>query len=173
MSQESDAEFIAATRAEFQRYKTLIEKSLAQLGDEDFFWRPDRESNSIAIILKHLGGNLQSRWTDFYNSDGEKDWRDRDGEFEEGGVTRGQIMESWNKGWGKLQKVLDELAPGDLLKEVTIRGQPHTTILALQRALAHLAYHAGQIVYLAKARRGAAFPSLSIPKGQSKGSKAK
>lgn len=168
-----DLEFIAATRAEFLRYKQLVEKALAQISDKDLFWTPDPDSNSIAIILKHLGGNLQSRWTGFYSTDGEKAWRDRDGEFEERGVTRAQLMESWNKGWTKLQEVLDELTPGDLLKEVTIRGQPHTTMLALQRALAHLAYHAGQIVYLAKVRKGAAFQSLSIPKGQSKGSKAK
>lgn len=168
-----DQEFIAAIRAEFERYKVLVEKSLAQTSDADLFWKPDPESNSIALVLKHLGGNLQSRWTDFYATDGEKEWRDRDGEFEERGVTRAQLQAGWVKGWTALQRVLNTLTPGDLMKVVTIRGHPHTVMLALQRALAHLAYHAGQIVLLAKARKGAAFQSLSIPKGQSKGSKAK
>ncbi|MCW8132210.1 MAG: DUF1572 family protein [Planctomycetota bacterium] len=169
----SDLEFIEAIRAEFARYRTLVEKALEQAGDEDFFWKPDADSNSIALIVKHLGGNLQSRWTDFFTTDGEKAWRDRDGEFEERGVTRAELMQSWEKGWTALQAVLDGLTPADLLRVVTIRGHPHTVILALERALAHVAYHAGQVVLLAKARKGGAFTSLSIAKGQSKGSKAK
>lgn len=169
----SDLEFIASVRAEFTRYRGLVDKALAQLGDEDLFWRPDPDSNNIALILKHLGGNLQSRWTDFFTTDGEKAWRDRDSEFEERGVTRAQLMESMNKGWSALFALLDTLTPGDLLRVVTIRGQPHTTILALERSLAHVAYHTGQIVLLAKVRKGAAFQPLSIPKGQSKGSTAR
>ena len=173
MNNSMDLEFLTATRAEFLRYKDLAEKALAQISDADLHARPEPESNSIAVILQHMAGNLKSRWTNFLTSDGEKPWRERDSEFVEKNLSRAELLKAWGESWACLLDTLDALTPEDLLKTVTIRGQPHTVVLATQRALAHAAYHVGQIVYLAKARKGAAFASLSIPKGQSKGSRAK
>ena len=165
-------EFLTATTAEFQRYRDLAEKSFAQLDDPDFFLQPDPESNSIAMIVQHLGGNLKSRWTDFLTTDGEKPTRERDAEFEVQTRTRAELLAVWNEGFTCLFGTLRQLKPEDLLKTVTIRGQPHTVIRALQRALTHVGYHVGQIVYLAKSIKREGFKSLSIPRGQSKGSRA-
>ena len=166
-------EFLSATRAEFLRYKQLAEKAMAQVSDADLHGSPDGESNNIAVIVQHLSGNFKSRWTDFLTTDGEKPWRERDGEFVDKNLSRAELMKCWDEGWTCLLATLDSLTPDDLMKTVTIRGQAHSVLLAYQRALPHVAYHVGQIVYLAKARQGAGFTSLSIPKGKSKGSRAK
>jgi Protein of unknown function (DUF1572) len=149
----------------FRRYHDLGERALAQLAAEQLFVTPDAESNSVAIIVKHLGGNLRSRWTDFLTSDGEKPDRDRDGEFVlAAGTTREDVLAWWTGGWDALLRTLDALQPEDLLRRVTIRGEPHTVLQAINRSLAHVAYHVGQLVFLAKHLRAANWKTLSIPK---------
>ena len=160
-------EFLAQTRAAFVRAREQAERAAAQVGDEHFFAAPDPESNSIALTMKHMGGNLRSRFTDFLLADGEKADRDRDGEFELRGDTRDGIMAGWSAGWETLLRALDSLGADDLLATVHIRGEPHSVVQALQRALAHASYHSGQIVQLAKHYAGDAWKTLSIPRGQS------
>src|SRR5262244_2984461 len=152
----------------FRGYKRMADGALAQLNDEDFFYLPDPESNSVAIVVKHISGNLRSRWTDFLTTDGEKPDRNRDQEFEmKAGVTRGELMRWWEDGWNCVQQTLAALQPEEIGRTVFIRGEPHSVIQAIQRSLAHIAYHVGQIVYLGRHLRQAAWNSLSIPKGKS------
>ena len=162
---------LADTLLTFQRQKELAERALAQVTDEDFFRTIDAESNSIAILVKHVGGNLLSRWTDFLASDGEKPTRNRDGEFvvEDGGSTSGRaaIMSLWSDGWSALSTTLTRLRADDLLATVTIRGEAMTALAAMHRAVAHISQHVGQIVLLAKHYRSADWKTLSIPRGQS------
>jgi len=161
--------FLAAARAEFARYKKLSDDALAQVPDEAWFVQLDSESNSLAIIVKHLAGGLRSRWTDFLSSDGEKPDRDRDREFViEPGDTKQTLLGRWEQGWQCLFAALDSLAPGDLDRSVTIRGEPHSLPQAIERGLAHAAYHAGQIVFLARHFAGSRWQSLSVPRGQSR-----
>ena len=149
----------------FRRYRDLGERAMAQLGDEDLLATIDAESNSVALIVKHLGGNLRSRWTDFLTTDGEKPDRNRDGEFVlDAPPTRAQVMAWWDDGWARLQGSLQSLRPDDLLHRVTIRGEPHTVLQAINRSLTHVAYHVGQIVFLAKHLRSAEWKTLSIPR---------
>lgn len=148
----------------FRDLKTLGERAMAQAADEDLFWMPGRESNSIAILIQHLAGNMLSRWTDFLTSDGEKPHRQRDAEFEHSPTTRAELMERWEAGWQCLFSALAALGEGDLGKTVTIRGEGHSVVDAILRQLAHYGQHVGQIVYLAKARREDAWQSLSIPR---------
>lgn len=156
---------------EFRKLKDLGEKSFAQIRDEDFFRAPDEESNSIAIIVRHLSGNMISRWTDFLTTDGEKVNRNRDDEFEGMFYTdKDDVMTRWEKGWKQLFKTLESLNEDDLMKEVKIRNEPHTVIQAINRQLTHYGYHIGQIVYLAKHLEGNKWKSLSIPK---KGARSK
>lgn len=157
---------VGAIRTEFLRYKALGEGAMAQLADSDLTAAAPG-SNSIAVICQHIGGNLRSRFTDFLESDGEKPWRKRDEEFEPQLTTRAQILDAWNAGWTVLLRTLDALSEADLERRVTIRRQELTAGEALVRALAHVSYHVGQIVYAARATRGEAWTSLSIPKGQS------
>ena len=148
----------------FSTYKELSEKALAQVSDKDFFRQPDPESNSIAVIVKHLSGNLLSRWTDFLTTDGEKEWRDRDSEFEMDSENRDALMEQWKKGWQVLFREMERLTPNDLAKIVTIRSEPHSVLEAINRNLVHMSFHAGQIVYLAKMFASAEWKTLTIPK---------
>ncbi|HKG94047.1 MAG TPA: DUF1572 family protein [Gemmatimonadaceae bacterium] len=167
MSDPIAANYLENFRKTFRYYKTLGDKAFAQLADGDFDRALDAESNSIAVIAKHLGGNMRSRWRDFLTSDGEKPDRDRDDEFVAGGAGREQVLAWWEEGWGHALRELDALRPEDLTRVVHIRGEAHTVVEALNRQLAHAAYHVGQIVYLAKQWGGAQFQSLSIPRGKS------
>jgi uncharacterized damage-inducible protein DinB len=152
----------------FRGYRRLAEGAIEQVNDEELFRSLDPESNSIAVIMRHIGGNMRSRWTDFLSSDGEKSWRHRDREFETPpSQARADLMREWDEAWELTLSTLEALQPGDVLREVVIRGDKHTVLWALQRQIAHYAYHVGQIVFLAKHFRGAAWKSLSIPKGMS------
>ena len=152
----------------FRRQKELAERALSQVDDQDFFRTIDAESNSIAILVKHVGGNLKSRWTDFLTADGEKPERDRDGEFLVAGETsRREIMAIWESGWAALFQSFSSLRPDHLLATVHVRGEALTAVAAIHRSLAHSAQHVGQIVLLAKHYRVADWKTLSIPRGQS------
>jgi hypothetical protein len=168
MSEALGSHYLTTVLAEFRRYKHLGEGAMEQVEDDDLFATLDEEANSIAVIVKHLAGNLRSRWTDFLTTDGEKPDRDRDGEFVmDSGTTRAMVTAWWEDGWRRLFEAIESLGPDDLLRTVHIRGEPHSVVRAIERALAHAAYHVGQIVLLAKHCQGAAWRSLSIPKGQS------
>ncbi|HET6762502.1 MAG TPA: DUF1572 family protein [Longimicrobiaceae bacterium] len=160
--------YLESARATFRKYRTLAEGAMEQVDDAAFFAAPQgEEPNSIAIVVKHVAGNLRSRWTDFLTTDGEKPDRDRDGEFERrDGDTRASLMARWNGAWEIALRELDALAPADLARTVTIRAEPHSVVLAIDRQLTHAAYHVGQIVLLAK-QLAPRWTSLSIPRGQS------
>jgi|SRR5688572_7830261 len=154
--------------AEFNRYKALGDAALAQLGDEDVSRRPPGGGNSVAIIVWHVGGNLESRFTDFLTADGEKPWRDRDQEFEARAVTLAEVAAKWERGWNAVHGALASLSDARLADRVTIRGQGLSVIEALARSLAHTANHVGQIVFLAKMWQGDDWKCLSIPLGASR-----
>ena len=160
------ADFLAQSKAVFRMYKDLGEKAMAQLADDaEFFRTLDPESNSVAVIVRHVSGNMRSRWTDFLTTDGEKPDRRRDEEFEmREGLGRADVLRWWEEGWSVLFAALDALGEDDLGRTVTIRGEPHTVVQAIQRQVAHYASHVGQIVFLAKHLRGAAWRTLSIPR---------
>ncbi|MBD2720607.1 DUF1572 family protein [Hymenobacter armeniacus] len=160
---------LATVRHGFQSSKSLADRALAQISDAEWLHRPAPGANSAAVIVQHLAGNLRSRFTDFLTSDGEKPNRRRDQEFEEPATVASiaPLRAEWEAAWRVLFDLLDALQPADLLRPVTIRGEAHTVLAALQRQLTHYAYHTGQLVQLAKGLRGAAFQSLSIPRGQS------
>jgi len=159
---------IEDTLLTFRRQKELAERALSQVDDQDFFRTIDAESNSIAIIVKHVGGNLKSRWTDFLTTDGEKPERDRDGEFLVADETnRRAIMGIWEAGWAALFNSFSLLRPADLLATVHVRGESLTAVAAMHRSVAHIAQHVGQIVLLAKHYRATDWKTLSIPRGQS------
>ncbi len=151
----------------FEYYRILGEKAMEQVEEEDLFWKSDPNSNSIAVIVKHISGNMLSRWTDFLSSDGEKEWRDRDSEFETDLKSKSELMEIWNKGWGCLFSTLNMLKGSDMTRTVYIRNTGHSVSEAINRQLAHYASHIGQIVILAKMIKKEAWLSLSIPKGSS------
>jgi hypothetical protein len=152
----------------FRDYKKLAEGALAQISTEDFFRTLDDESNSIAVNMKHMAGNMISRWTDFLTTDGEKPERDRDMEFEMlPGTTKDEMLAYWEQGWERVFDAIRPLRPEDLLRTIMIRGQAHTVVQAINRQLAHYAYHTGQIVYLAKHFRSAEWQSLSVPRNKS------
>jgi Protein of unknown function (DUF1572) len=159
--------FLTSATAQFQYYKTLGEKTFTQLTDEQLFWQYNEESNSIATIVKHLAGNMLSRWTDFLTTDGEKEWRNRDSEFENDIITREELLDFWNKGWQCLLDALASITEADLEKEIFIRNQGHTITEAINRQLAHYPYHVGQIVFVGKMVCDKSWNSLSIPKGNS------
>jgi hypothetical protein len=160
--------YLDEVRRQFRGHKRLGEGAMAQLKDEDFFVTLDAESNSIAVIVKHLAGNMRSRFVDFLTSDGEKPDRHRDREFEIGpATTRDEVIGWWETGWGHLFNALESLTPDDVMKTVTIRAEPHTVLQALNRQVAHYAYHVGQIVFLAKRLRSAEWKTLSVPRGKS------
>jgi hypothetical protein len=149
-------------------YRRLGEGAMAQVSDEQLFVQLDPESNSIAVIVRHLNGNMKSRFTDFLVSDGEKPWRNRDQEFEQpAGSTRAEVMQAWDEGWDLVLSTVKSLQPADVGRTVTIRGEPHTVLQAVSRQVAHYAYHVGQIVFVAKHLRSSEWKSLSIPRGKS------
>lgn len=152
----------------FRGYKKLAEKALGQVNNEEFFHSLDEEANSIGVIIKHIVGNMLSRWTDFLNTDGEKPDRNRDMEFVLTAETsRDDLMAQWEKGWSCLFSALEVLQPEDAERKVLIRGQEHTVVEAINRQLTHYAYHIGQIVFLAKHFKSAEWKSLSIPRNRS------
>lgn len=163
-----DSNYLDSAKKQFEYYKSLGEKTFAQIDDEKLFWQYNEESNSIAMIVKHLSGNMLSRWTDFLTTDGEKDWRDRDAEFVNDIPSKALLLEFWKKGWDCLFLVLDTLTENDLDKIIYIRNQGHTVTEAINRQLAHYPYHIGQIAFIGKMIQDEEWKSLSIPKGNSK-----
>jgi len=151
----------------FEYTRKLGNKTLAQIPDNKIDWKFDEESNSIGTIVKHLWGNMLSRWTDFLSSDGEKEWRQRDAEFVNDITTRKELEQKWNEGWDCLLNTLKSLRPSDLEKRVLIRNESQTVVEAINRQLAHYSYHIGQMVFLGKMIVGKDWKSLSIPKGKS------
>ncbi len=164
-----DSSYLESVIKQFEYYKRLGEKTFAQLEDEDIFRQINSECNSVAIIIQHLWGNMLSRWTDFLSTDGEKEWRDRDAEFENGIDTRSEMMAKWTDGWDCLFNALKGLTSEDLGKVIFIRAEGHTVIEAINRQLAHYPYHIGQIVYIGKMICADKWTSLSIPKREGKG----
>ncbi|QKY71496.1 DUF1572 domain-containing protein [Lentibacillus sp. CBA3610] len=160
-------EYLKVVRERFRKVKELGDKALQQLSDEDIHWTLNESSNNIAVIVKHLSGNMTSRWTDFLTSDGEKTTRDRDQEFINTITSKQDMVSIWEKGWEVLFETIDELDEADLLKNVAIRGENHTVMDAIERQLAHYAYHVGQIVYIGKQLKDEEWETLSIPKGKS------
>jgi len=168
MSSEVSKHYLEEVRRQLEGYKRLGEGALTQLRDEDFFTTIDAESNSIAIIVKHITGNMRSRFTDFQTTDGEKPDRHRDQEFElTPQTTRAEVMGWWNKNWPIVFSAIDSLQPEDLMRTVTIRNEPHTVLQAINRQLAHYALHIGQIVFLSKHLRFSDWKTLSIARGKS------
>lgn len=156
--------YLEVIKENFTSLKSLAEKSFNQLEEKDFFYKPDSESNNIAIIVEHMSGNMISRWTDFLTTDGEKPLRNRDHEFEEQNKSRLELMQDWEKGWSTLFSTINNLSKKDLLKTVYIRGEKHLVIKAINRQVSHYAYHVGQIVYIAKHLKKIEWQTLSIPK---------
>ena len=168
VSTDLSSHYLDEVRRQFRGHKRLAEGAIAQLKDEELFTALDAESNSIAIVIKHLAGNMRSRFTDFLTTDGEKPDRHRDQEFEmNSGATRAEVMRWWEEGWARVFSAVEALNPEDLMRTVTIRGEPHSVLQALNRQVAHYAYHVGQIVFLAKHFRSAEWKSLSVPRGKS------
>lgn len=159
--------FLKDTIKRFQYYKTLGDQTFEQLDEDAFFYQPTTESNSIAVIVQHMYGNMLSRWTNFLTEDGEKEWRRRDAEFEESRTSKQDILSFWNEGWKCLFDTLENLTPNDLQKTITIRTEPLTAYDAILRQLAHYPYHVGQIVYIGRMIKNSDWKSLSIPKGNS------
>jgi hypothetical protein len=163
-----DDQYLENVKKIFNQYRTLGERAMQQVPEEKLFWQFNPESNSIGSIVKHLWGNMLSRFTDFLNTDGEKPWRDRESEFLNDIKTREELLGKWNEGWECLSAALEPLKSGDLQKTIYIRNEPHTVMEALNRQLTHYAYHVGQIVFLGKMICDNKWKSLSIPKGGSK-----
>lgn len=160
-------EYLRSIKDIFGKFKAMGDKTFKQLEEKDFHFSLDRESNSIAIIIQHISGNLLSRFTDFLTSDGEKPGRNRDMEFEEQQLSQTELIEQWNHSWKILLDTLNNLTNEDLIKTIYIRKEAHSVIEALNRSLNHTAYHIGQIVFIAKHIKGGAWKTLSIPKGKS------
>ncbi len=160
--------YLESVKKQFAHYKLLGEKSFDQVSDEQLLWQYNEESNSIAIIVKHMWGNMKSRWTDFLTSDGEKEWRERDLEFEEVIQSRQELLEKWEEGWECVFDALGTINSSNFGTEVYIRNQAHTIVDAINRQLCHYASHVGQIMYIGKMIAGSNWKSLSIPKGKSK-----
>ena len=167
MSRDLISNYLSDAVASFRNYKRLAERAVEQTSDEQFFLTIDAESNSVAIIVKHIAGNLHSRWSDFLSSDGEKPDRDRDAEFEMQNDTRESMMDFWETGWQILFDNLEPLTEEDFSKTITIRGEPHTVVEAINRQLTHYAYHIGQIVFLAKHLKSSDWKTLSVPRNRS------
>ena len=163
----NDETFLSSAIKLFRYYKKLGEGAIAQLNDADIDIRPNDASNSVALIVHHLSGNMLSRWTDFLTSDGEKEWRNREAEFELGYKNKVDMMDAWETGWACLLNALESLKPGDLSKVIYVRNEGQSVLEAIQRQLAHYPHHVGQIIYQVKAIKGNEFKSLSIPKGGS------
>jgi hypothetical protein len=163
----NDEVFLESSIKLFQYYKKLGEGAIAQLTDDEVLSKPNEASNSIALIVHHLSGNMLSRWTDFLGSDGEKSWRNREAEFNVAYPDKKSMMDAWERGWDCLHNTLESLTPGDLATVIYIRNEGQSVLEAIQRQLAHYSSHVGQIMYQAKIIKGNDFQSLSIPKGKS------
>lgn len=159
--------FLDSVIKRFREYKTLGEKTFSQLNDAEMHFQPNEESNTIAIIIQHMHGNMLSRWTNFLTEDGEKEWRKRDDEFEVHQFSKQQLIEKWNEGWKVFLDTLESLTTNDLSKTITIRSQPLNVVDAINRQLAHYSYHVGQIVYIGRWIKQSEWQSLSIPKNKS------
>lgn len=159
--------FLKSAERQFLYYKQLGERSIEQLEDNHLFWQSNDESNSIAIIVKHMWGNMLSRWTNFLTEDGEKPWRQRDAEFENDIETRAELLQKWEEGWQCLINALHSITDNDLEKVIYIRNEGHTVMEAINRQLAHYPYHVGQIVFIAKMLKNDGWKSLSIPRNKS------
>lgn len=159
--------YLDSALKQFEYYKMLGDKTFAQLTDERLFWQYNAESNSIAIIVKHLWGNMLSRWTDFLTTDGEKEWRNRDAEFENDIADKAELLQKWEEGWNCLFSALRPLQEADMDKVIYIRNQGHSVMEAINRQLAHYPYHIGQIVFIGKMICNDSWTSLSIPRGNS------
>jgi hypothetical protein len=162
-----DSPILDVARDELRKVKRLADKAIVQLSDEQLWVKIDPEANSVAILMRHMAGNMRSRWTDFLTSDGEKADRQRDREFEDVTIDRAGLVAEWEDGWSRVFDALAPLADADLERIVYVRGEPHSVYMAISRQLAHYAGHAYQIVLLAKHLKGADWKTLSIPKGQS------
>jgi uncharacterized damage-inducible protein DinB len=160
-------EYLSSSIKRLKYYKSLANKTFDQLSDEQLHFQPNTESNSIAVNIQHMAGNMLSRWTDFLSSDGEKEWRDRDAEFEDKELTKEKLLQAWEQGWACFIEALEKLTEQDLLKIITIRGEQLTAIDAVNRQLAHYPYHVGQIVYMGRIIKGKDWKNLSIPPGGS------
>lgn len=159
--------FLQSAIKRLSYYKELADKTFTQIKAEDFHFQPDKENNSIAINIQHVAGNMLSRWTDFLTADGEKDWRNRDMEFEEQNLSKEQLIDLWEKGWACCLDSLGSLTEEDLLKTIHIRNEGLIVVDAINRQLAHYPYHVGQIIYIARMIKKESWQSLSIPKGNS------
>lgn len=162
-----ESTFIESVKKQFAYYKHLGDKTFEQLQEPDFFWQFNAESNSIAVIVKHLWGNMLSRWTDIFTTDGEKEWRNRDSEFEADLNSAAEVLEKWEAGWNCLFNTLNSLSESDLNKIIYIRNEGHTVQEAINRQLAHYPYHVGQIVFIGKMIQNEKWQSLSIPRNKS------
>jgi uncharacterized damage-inducible protein DinB len=167
MAHQFSTSYLEDSVSLFRHYKKLAEGAMEQVSDDELFQAFDEEMNSIAIIAKHMAGNMRSRWTDFLTSDGEKPNRNRDSEFVEPPSTRAELMKMWNQGWDQVFEALEPLSDADMERKITIRGEPHSVMQAINRQIAHYAYHVGQIVFLAKHIKGSDWKSLSVPKNKS------
>src|ERR1700740_1029381 len=167
MAHQFTASYLKDSIDLFRYYKKLGDRAIGQCPDEALFTAIDAESNSIAIIVKHMAGNMRSRWTDFLTSDGEKPDRNRDAEFEDPPKSRAELLEMWERGWKHLFKALEPLSDADLGKMITIRTEPHSVTQAINRQVAHYCYHVGQIVFLARHFTGDKWQTLSVPKKKS------
>ncbi len=167
LSNQYGHDIISSAATTFQKQKEWAEMAIAQLGDAQLRIALDPNTNSVAVIMKHVAGNLLSRWTDFLTTDGEKSWRDRDDEFIDSFSDREEILGYWDKGWLCLFRTLQQLKPDDLLKTITIRGEPHSVPLAIHRSLAHCGYHCGQIIMIARILVGEDWKTITIPRGGS------
>ncbi len=164
---KTNESYLDSVKKQFLYYKMLGEKAMDQLEPNQLFFAVNEDTNSIATIVKHISGNMLSRWTDFLTSDGEKEWRNRDAEFENDLQSKEEVLELWNKGWNCLENALETLKPEQLSDIIYIRNEGHTVIEAINRQLAHYPYHIGQIVFYAKQLKNSAWNSLSIPKNKS------
>ncbi|NKI31900.1 DUF1572 family protein [Croceivirga thetidis] len=160
--------YLLNVRFEFERYKEYGDKTFIQLNQKQLHWQSSHNDNSIALIVKHMVGNMLSRWTNFLTEDGEKQWRNRDAEFDAAPKTKAEILNLWEEGWNCLFKALDQLNQNNFDSIIKIRGQKHTVIEAINRQLAHYSSHVGQIVLLGKLQKGEHWNSLTINKGESK-----
>jgi Protein of unknown function (DUF1572) len=165
---KTDTNYLQSSIRIFKQYKALAEKAFNQLPENGLMWKPDAESNSVYLIIKHMSGNMLSRWTDFLTTDGEKEWRNRDEEFEqEQSMNKTQILAMWESGWACLFAAIEPLHDNDLGKIVYIRGEAHSVLEAINRQIAHYSYHVGQLVFLCKQIQSEQWQTLSIARGKS------
>jgi hypothetical protein len=164
---ENNTIYLESVKKQMLYYKTIAEKAMEQLEDEQLFFSANEDTNSIAVIIKHMAGNMLSRWTDFLTTDGEKEWRNRDAEFETDSETKEELMQLWKKGWDCFFNAINALQPEQLSQIIYIRNEGQTAMDAINRQLAHYPYHIGQIVFYAKMLKTTEWNSLSIPKNKS------